>query len=130
MASGARPGSLVPPRVNGTAFPGLGPSTPDGPYVESCTHLDTHYDIKVAVVFAVYIIFGILYTFLGKSSCYSFYNSICHIKSFIISRYIERNLPILYLMSELTKYTTEKLKNTSCLGNAFFSFIVSCDSCR
>ncbi|XP_056632423.1 transmembrane protein 198 [Diorhabda carinulata] len=66
MASGARPGSLVPPRVNGTAFPGLVlPPADDGPRVESCTHVDTHYDIKVAIVFSLYIIFGIVYTFVG-----------------------------------------------------------------
>ncbi|KAJ8951875.1 hypothetical protein NQ318_019851, partial [Aromia moschata] len=65
MASGARPGSLVPPRVNGTAFPG--PVTPDGPRVESCVRVDTHYDLTVAAVCSIGILFGILYTFLGVS---------------------------------------------------------------
>ncbi|XP_018569277.1 transmembrane protein 198-like [Anoplophora glabripennis] len=63
MASGARPGSLVPPRANGTAYPGQ--ASPDGPRVESCARVDTHYDLTVAAVVSVYIIFGILYTFLG-----------------------------------------------------------------
>lgn len=64
MASGARPGSLVPPRANGTAFPGL--VSPDGPQIESCARVDTHYDLITATVFSIYIIFGVLYTFLGK----------------------------------------------------------------
>ncbi|KAG5896725.1 hypothetical protein JTB14_014601 [Gonioctena quinquepunctata] len=79
MASGARPGSLVPPRANGTSFPGIAP--PDGPYVETCTRVDTRYDLKVAAVFSVYIIFGILYTFLG----YRFFKTIMFLTGFIFA---------------------------------------------
>ncbi|GJQ70598.1 hypothetical protein Trydic_g22992 [Trypoxylus dichotomus] len=65
MASGAQPGSLVPPRTNSTlgVIPGL--RIPDDPKVERCTHVDTHYNLTVAGVWSVYIIFGLLYTFFG-----------------------------------------------------------------
>ncbi|KAJ8982510.1 hypothetical protein NQ317_018551 [Molorchus minor] len=79
MASGARPGSLVPPRVNGTVFPGLVP--PDGPKVESCTRLDTHYDIIIAAVVTVSIAFGILYTFFG----YRCFKTIMFLTGFIFA---------------------------------------------
>lgn len=64
MASGAQPGSLVPPRSNTTfgVIPGL--RAPDGPKVEQC-HVDTHYDAITAAVCSIYIVFGILYTFCG-----------------------------------------------------------------
>ncbi|KAF2902572.1 hypothetical protein ILUMI_03620 [Ignelater luminosus] len=65
MASGAQPGSLVPPKNNSTfgVLPGL--RIPDGPKVEHCAHVDTHYDLTAAAVCSVYIVFGVLYTFLG-----------------------------------------------------------------
>lgn len=67
MASGAQPGSLVPPRSNSTrgVLPGL--HIPDNPKVDSCAHVDTYYDLTAAAVGSVYITFGILYTFFGKS---------------------------------------------------------------
>lgn len=66
MASGAQPGSLVPPRTNSTlgVIPGL--RIPDDPKVERCAHVDTHYNLTVAGVWSVYIIFGLLYTFFGE----------------------------------------------------------------
>ncbi|KAK4879274.1 hypothetical protein RN001_007420 [Aquatica leii] len=65
MESGARPGSLVPPRNNSTlgVLPGL--RIPDGPKVEQCNHIDTDYNLTTATVCSVYIIFGVLYTFFG-----------------------------------------------------------------
>lgn len=66
MASRAQPGPLVPPKSN-TTFGGLpGLSIPDDPKVEHCNHVDTRYDLTVAVICSVYIVFGILYTFFGK----------------------------------------------------------------
>lgn len=73
MASGARPGSLVPPKSNSSSgiFPGL--RTPDDPQVETCTHIDTHYDLIIASLCSVFIVCGILYTYFGKY-CIQFYN--------------------------------------------------------
>lgn len=66
MSSGARPGSLVPPRTNSSPgiFPGI--RTPDDPQVEICTHIDTHYDVIIASLCSVFIVCGILYTYFGK----------------------------------------------------------------
>lgn len=66
MASGARPGSLVPPRSNSTSgiFPGQ--RTPDDPQVETCMHIDTHYDLIIASLCSVFIVCGILYTYFGE----------------------------------------------------------------
>ncbi|KAK9869349.1 hypothetical protein WA026_003106 [Henosepilachna vigintioctopunctata] len=64
MASGAQPGSLVPPRTNGTMFPIPGPPH-DDPKVELCAHVDTHYDLTTATICCGYIMFGILYTFVA-----------------------------------------------------------------
>lgn len=67
MDSGARPGSLVPPRSNSSTsgiFPG--PRTPDDPQVEICTHIDTHYDLVIASLCSVFVVCGILYTYFGK----------------------------------------------------------------
>ena len=68
MASGAQPGSLVPPRTNSTLVPGIKIS--DDPKVERCTYVDTHYDLTATAVWTVYIAFGLLYTFCGKYSLY------------------------------------------------------------
>lgn len=67
MASGAQPGSLVPPRTNTTSrgvLPGL--HNPDDPKVDICTYVDTYYDLTPAALGSIYITFGILYTFFGK----------------------------------------------------------------
>lgn len=66
MASGAQPGSLVPPRTNTSrgSLPGF--HIPDNPKVDVCTYVDTYYDFTAAALGSVYITFGILYTFFGK----------------------------------------------------------------
>jgi hypothetical protein len=64
MTSKVQPGSLVPPKPNGTRFPSL--MYPTDPKVELCARVDTYYDLTTAAVFLVYIVFGVLYTFLGK----------------------------------------------------------------
>ncbi|XP_068905961.1 transmembrane protein 198-B isoform X3 [Tenebrio molitor] len=63
MTSKVQPGSLVPPKPNGTRFPSL--MYPTDPKVELCARVDTYYDLTTAAVFLVYIVFGVLYTFLG-----------------------------------------------------------------
>ncbi|XP_025832768.1 transmembrane protein 198 isoform X2 [Agrilus planipennis] len=81
MTSGAQPGSLVPPRTNSTLgfHPGLG--IPDGPKIETCARVDTHYDLTTAAVCSVYIAFGILYTFFG----YRFFKTVMFLTGFIFA---------------------------------------------
>lgn len=66
MTSRVQPGPLVPPKPNGTRFPNL-MNPADDPKVELCARFDFYeYDLTTAAVFLVYIVFGVLYTFLGK----------------------------------------------------------------
>lgn len=66
MASGAKPGSLVPPRINSTTgiFPGS--QTPDDPHVDNCTHIDTNYDLIPALLCSTFLVIGIVYTYFGE----------------------------------------------------------------
>lgn len=72
MSSGARPGSLVPPRSN-SSIPGIHPGlqVPDNPRVENCTHIDTNYDLTIASLCTVFIVCGILYAYFGEYIIYS-----------------------------------------------------------
>ncbi|CAH1175946.1 unnamed protein product [Phaedon cochleariae] len=81
MASGARPGSLVPPRANGSAPLPVPPHEPDAPRVESCARIDTRYDVQLAALFAVYVCFGVLYTFSG----YRFFKTTMFLTGFIFA---------------------------------------------
>lgn len=70
-ASGAQPGSLVPPRSNSTYGVGGGfapgvPGSDGGPHVNKCAYVDTNYDLIIAIICSLYIAFGILYSFFGK----------------------------------------------------------------
>ncbi|XP_044266783.1 transmembrane protein 198 [Tribolium madens] len=73
------PGPLVPPKPNGTRFPSL--MYPTDPKVELCARIDTYYDLTTAAVFLVYIVFGILYTFLG----YQCFKTVMFLTGFIFA---------------------------------------------
>lgn len=64
MTSRVESGHLVPPKPNGTRFPTL--MYPTDPKVELCARIDTSYDLTTAAIFVVYIVLGVLYTFLGN----------------------------------------------------------------
>lgn len=66
MEVGVQPGSLVPPNINLTYGNIPGVQTPDNPRIETCTHINTQYDIVSAAVCMLYIKFGILYVLFGK----------------------------------------------------------------
>ncbi|XP_045469851.1 transmembrane protein 198 isoform X1 [Harmonia axyridis] len=80
MESAAQPGLLVPPRPNGTLFPI--PGLPrDEPKVELCARVDTHYDLTTAAICCGYIMFGILYTFVG----YRLFKTVMFLTGFIFA---------------------------------------------
>lgn len=77
-AEAQQPGSLVPPRINGSepAIPGLGgdggPAVPpairpssDGPRLVDVCRVDPRYDPAAATICALCILIGLLYTFGG-----------------------------------------------------------------